>query len=81
LRCGRICGFLRAELPRVLAAPPDVLSSRMVRLIEGLTEDWRRLDERINHLSGEIAALAGQDAGCERLVSVPGIGPTMAIPF
>jgi transposase len=53
----------------------------MVRLIEGLTEDWRRLDERINHLSGEIAALAGQDAGCERLVSVPGIGPTMAIPF
>ncbi len=33
--------FLRAELPRILSAPPDVLSSRMVCLIEGLAEDWR----------------------------------------
>ena len=28
--------FLRAELPRILAAPSDVLSSRMVRVIEDL---------------------------------------------
>jgi transposase len=39
--------FLRAELPRILATPPDVLSPRMVRMIEDLTGDWRRLDERI----------------------------------
>jgi transposase len=70
--------FLRAELPRILAAPPEVLSPRMVRLIEGLAEDWRRLDERISCLSGEITALARQDAGCERLVSVPGIGPIIS---
>jgi transposase len=67
--------FLRAELPRILAMPPDVLSPRMVGLIEGLVEDWRRLDQRIERLSDEITALARQDAGCERLVSVPGIGP------
>ena len=36
--------FLRAELPRILTAPPDVLSPRMVGVIEGLAEDWRRLD-------------------------------------
>jgi transposase len=48
----------------------------MVRLIEGLTE--RRLDERIDCLSGEITALARQDTGCERLVSVPGIGPIIS---
>ena len=41
--------FLRAELPRILATPPDVLSPRMIHVIEGLAEDWRRLDERINH--------------------------------
>ena len=70
--------FLRAELPRVLASPPDVLSPRMVGVIEGLAEDWRRLDERIEHLSGEITAVARQDAGCERLVSVPGIGPIIS---
>src|SRR3982074_2472338 len=39
--------FLRAELPRILATPPDVLSPRMVRVIEDLAGDWRRLDERI----------------------------------
>jgi transposase len=49
--------FLRVELPRLLATPPDVLSPRMVGVIEGLAEDWRRLDQRIEHLSGEITAL------------------------
>src|SRR6187431_868787 len=70
--------FLRAELPNILATPPDVLSPRMVRVIEGLAGDWRRLDERIEDLSGEIEAIARQDAGCERLMSVPGIGPIIS---
>ena len=47
--------FLRAELPRILATPPDVLSARMVRVTRDLAEDWRRLDERIDQLSSEIA--------------------------
>jgi transposase len=66
------------ELPRILATPPDVLSPRMVCLIEGLAGDWRQLDERIERLSSEIADLAGRDAGCERLMSVPGIGPIVS---
>jgi len=70
--------FLRAELPRILATPPDVLSPRMVRVIEGLAGDWRRLDERVESLSGEVEAVARQDAGCERLMSVPGIGPIIS---
>ena len=70
--------FLRAELPRILATPPDALSPRMVRVIEDLAGDWRRLDERIEGLSGEIEAIARQDAGCERLMSVPGIGPIIS---
>ena len=70
--------FLRAELPRILATPPDVLSLRMVRVIEGLAGDWRRLDERVEGLSSEIQAIARQDAGCERLMSVPGIGPIIS---
>src|ERR1700688_2386832 len=69
--------FLRAELPRILTTPPDVLSPRMVR-IEDLAGDWRRLDERVEILSDEIEATARQDAGCERLMSVPGIGPIIS---
>src|SRR5512144_1024516 len=70
--------FLRAELPRILAAPPDVLSPRMVRVIEGLASDWHRLDERIEGLSSEIEELAKRDAGCDRLMSIPGIGPIIS---
>jgi transposase len=50
----------------------------MGRIIEGLAGDWRRLDERIEGLSGEIKAIARQDAGCARLMSVPGVGPIIS---
>src|SRR6267154_7673 len=70
--------FLRADLPRILATPPDVLSPRMLRIIEDLAGDWRLLDERGEGLSNEIEGIARQDAGCERLMSVPGIGPMIS---
>jgi transposase len=46
----------------------------MSLVIEDLASDWRRLDERID---GLIEALARQDKGCERLMTVPGIGPNI----
>ena len=70
--------FLRNELPMILATRCDVLSPRMVRGIEDLAGDWRRLDERIEGLSAEIEAIARLDAGCQRLMSVPGIGPIIS---
>jgi transposase len=70
--------FLRAELPRILATPCDVLSPRMARVLEELAGDWRRLDERIEGVSSEIEVLACRDVGCERLMSVPGIGPIIS---
>ncbi len=69
--------FLRAELPQILATRTDVLSARMVHVIEDLAGDWRRLDQRIAGLSSEIEALAKQDMACQRLMSVPG-NPTQA---
>ena len=43
-----------------------------------LVQDWRRLDERIAAVSAEIEALAKQDAGCQRLMSIPGVGPIIS---
>ena len=70
--------FLRAELPSILATRSDVLSPRMILVIEDLASDWRRLDERIEALSTNIETLAHQDSACERLMTVPGIGPIIS---
>jgi len=69
---------LRAALPGILATRIDVLSPRLLHIIEDLVADWRRLDERIDAVSLEIEMLANQDAGCERLMTVPGIGPIIS---
>jgi transposase len=69
---------LRMALPDVLASPPEALSPRLLRLIAGLDEDWRRLDERLEALSAEIASLSENDCACQRLMTVPGIGPIIS---
>jgi len=70
--------FLRAELPIILGSRDDVLSPRMLRLIESLAIDWRRLDERIDALSAEITVIAKRNSCCERAMTVPGIGPIIS---
>ena len=67
------CG-LREALPAILAQRTDVLSSRMIHLIEDLAVDWRGLDDRIETLTRDITALARQEAGCRRLMGIPGVG-------
>jgi len=70
--------FLQTELPSILATRSDALSPRMLRLIDDLAGDWRQLDGRIEDVSEEIEALARQDQACERLMTVPGIGPIIS---
>jgi transposase len=70
--------FLRLELPGILAKRSDVLSPQMVRIIEDLAGDWHRLDERIEGVTSDIKASAAQDPACERLMTVPGIGPIIS---
>jgi transposase len=67
---------LRSELPGILATRTDVLSPRMLRIIEALARDWR--DARIEGLSSEIETPARQDTACERLMTLPGIGPIIS---
>ena len=70
--------FLRQQLPDILARRSDVLSPRMSRIIEELSSDWRRLDERIEHVTEEIETLAHGTESCRQLMTVPGIGPIIA---
>ena len=69
---------LRRALPDILATHTSALSPRMLRTVEALAADWRRLDERVNEVSGEIEALAHRDTPCQRLMTVPGVGPLIS---
>jgi transposase len=70
--------FLRQRLPEILAKRIDVLSPRMIAIIEDLSGDWRRLDERVERVTEEIEQLAYGSESCRQLMTVPGIGPLIA---
>jgi transposase len=57
---GKDCASFEASCRGILAGPSDALSPRMVRVLEDLAGDWRRLDERIEGSSKEIEAIAYQ---------------------
>ena len=69
---------LRKVLPELLSSPREALSPRLQRLISELHEDWRRLDARLEALSVEIESLSEHDVACQRLMTVPGIGPIIS---
>src|SRR2546429_898281 len=69
---------LRKALAEILSSDTGLLSPRMVGLVTDLVQDWRRLDERIAAVSAEVEALAEQDDGCQRLMTVPGVGPIIS---
>jgi len=70
--------WLRHALPDILAQRTDVLSPRMVRILEDLAQDWRRLDDRIEAVSGEIDALSKNTELCRHLMTIPGVGPIIS---
>src|SRR5205823_13496010 len=76
VRCGSRA--LRASLFAILQNRKDEISPRMARLILDLYKDWCHLDERIDTVTGEIEELSRVEAKCQRLMSVPGIGPVIS---
>jgi transposase len=70
--------FLRQQLPNILGSRSDVLTPRMVHLIEGLVDDWHHLESRIERVTREIESLVEADEACQRLMTVPGMGPIVA---
>jgi transposase len=69
---------LRNSLFAILEHRKDEISPRMAKLILGLYEDWCCLHERIEMVTGEIEVLSRTEAECQRLMSVPGVGPLIS---
>ena len=69
---------LRASLPEILRNRGDEISTRMHTLIVGLHEDWLRLDARIDAITDEIEQISKREKSCQKLMTVPGIGPLIS---
>ena len=69
---------LRNSLFTILKNREDEISPRMSDIIVGLYEDWLWLDERIENTTNEIEMISKGEANCQRLMSVPGIGPIIS---
>src|SRR3954452_14817553 len=69
---------LRKSLFAILENRKDEISPRTAKLIRGLYEDWCCLDERIETVTGELEQLGQTEAKCQRLISVPGVGPLIS---
>jgi transposase len=76
VRRGR--AYLWGHLPTILADAEDSLSPRLFRLISSIAKQWQELELRIKEADKEISAIACADDACQRLQSVPGVGPLVA---
>jgi transposase len=69
---------LRKSLFGILENRKEEISPRMHDLIIGLYEDWLWLDERIESTTNEIEAVSKREDHCQRLMTVPGVGPIIS---
>ena len=69
---------LRNSLFTILQNRADEISPRMSDIIVGLYEDWLWLDERIESTTSEIETISKREDHCQRLMTVPGVGPMIS---
>lgn len=69
---------LRKAIPNWLEEPDNGLSERFRRLLNGLWEDLKGLDERVGELDAEITAIAQEEPAAMRLQQLRGVGPITA---
>lgn len=61
-------------MPSILEDAEVNLTPRMRWLIDHLWQEWKTLEADISEVTGRIEAIAHQDASCQRLLTVPGVG-------
>jgi len=69
---------LRRQMPVILEDAGQNLTTRMRNLLAHLWQEWKSLNTDIEHVSQEIDGIADQDAACQRLRGIPGVGPLVA---
>ena len=69
---------LKRKIPSILEDADNLLSSRMRALLIELRAEWEKLDEQIKEVDQEFAQATKKEDNCQRLLTIPGIGPLTA---
>jgi transposase len=69
---------LRRQMPAILEDADQNITPRMRSLLDDLWQEWKQLNSNIERVSDEIEAIASDDAACQRLRRIPGVGPLVA---
>lgn len=69
---------LRNHMVWILEDAEQNLTFRMRGLLDHLWQEWKCLDSEIEAISEEIDGIAHQDAACQRLQQIPGVGPLVS---
>lgn len=78
IRIGTGRHVFQKELIRLTAEGTDDLSRRMLTLLSDMASELSVVNDRISAIDAEIRVLAKTDADMQRLMEIPGVGPTIA---
>lgn len=78
IRVGTGRHVFQKELDRLAAESTADLSPRMLLLVTDMASELDGINRRVAAIDAEIKALAKTDADMQRLMKIPGVGPTIA---
>ena len=70
--------MLRRQMPEILENADEQLSTRIRGLLAMLWQEWKELERQIESLNSDIEGTCRDDAACQRLQQIPGVGPLIA---
>lgn len=66
--------YVRKEIPDILENADNELTGLFRSLLSGLYDEMVHLDERLEKLEGELKVICRDNAHCQRLLTIPGVG-------
>ena len=69
---------LRNQIPALLEDADQNLTPRLRNLLGRVWQEWKQLQSDIEGVSQEIEVISSEDAACQRLRQIPGVGPLVA---
>lgn len=69
---------LRDHMPAILEDAAQNLTPRLRNLLNHLWQEWKQLQADIEAVSEQIERICAEDAACQRLRQIPGVGPLVA---